>query len=250
MRIQAIRASETLYKHGDKSLADDYRAAAKDTDPDVALQALLTLNVLKVADAPAVIQATMAENKARGVQEIGKVLLTPPARGRGSVGMTTEQQDLLQRGETIYTELCFSCHGPDGRGAPMAGAPAGTMMAPPLAGSPRVQGAPRLRRQGAAERVDRAAERTRPTRRSWCRWGRRTTGSRRSAPTCATTSATPAALVSVADVARVRDGRRGPQDDVDGAGAGGVAAGAGAGGRGVEGDRQPQSGRRAGRVDA
>ncbi|MEO8078297.1 MAG: c-type cytochrome, partial [Acidobacteriota bacterium] len=47
---------------------------------------------------------------------------------------------LLVKGETIYNELCFSCHGSDGRGAPMAGAPAGTMMAPPLAGSPRVQG--------------------------------------------------------------------------------------------------------------
>ena len=30
MRIQAIRASETLYKAGDRSFAADYRAAAKD----------------------------------------------------------------------------------------------------------------------------------------------------------------------------------------------------------------------------
>ncbi|MEO7275623.1 MAG: c-type cytochrome, partial [Vicinamibacterales bacterium] len=139
LRIQAIRASESLYKHGDHSFAADYKAAAKDTDADVSLQALLSLNVLKIADGPATIQATMDANKARGIQEIGKVLMTPPARGRGGIGMTTEQQDLLQRGETIYTELCFSCHGPDGRGAPLAGAPAGTMMAPPLAGSPRVQ---------------------------------------------------------------------------------------------------------------
>ena len=33
MRIQAIRASETLYKGGDKSFADDYRALAKDPTP-------------------------------------------------------------------------------------------------------------------------------------------------------------------------------------------------------------------------
>ena len=51
MRVQAIRASETLYKAGDKSFAADYRAAAKDADADVAIQAMLTLNVLKVADA-------------------------------------------------------------------------------------------------------------------------------------------------------------------------------------------------------
>ena len=49
MRIQAIRASETLYKAGDKSFDADYRAAAKDADADVALQAMLTLNVLQGA---------------------------------------------------------------------------------------------------------------------------------------------------------------------------------------------------------
>jgi mono/diheme cytochrome c family protein len=140
MRIQAMRASETLYKAGDKSFADDYRAATKNADVDVALQAILTLNVLKVNDAAAVIQATMAANQTRGIQEIGKLLLAPPGgRGRGAGGLTAEQQDQRQRGETTYKELCFSCHGDDGRGVPMAGAPPGTMMAPALAGSPRVQ---------------------------------------------------------------------------------------------------------------
>ena len=47
IRVQAIRASETLYKAGDKSFASDYRAMTKDADPDVVIQAMLTLNVLK-----------------------------------------------------------------------------------------------------------------------------------------------------------------------------------------------------------
>ncbi len=34
MRIQAIRASETLYKAGDKSFANDYRALTKDPDTE------------------------------------------------------------------------------------------------------------------------------------------------------------------------------------------------------------------------
>jgi mono/diheme cytochrome c family protein/glucose/arabinose dehydrogenase len=142
MRVQAIRASETLYKQGDKSFAEDYRAVTKDADPDVALQAILTINVLKVPDAPVLIQATMEANKARGVQEIGKLLLAPPTGrgGRGGAGLTPELQEHLQRGATSYAENCFACHGTDGRGTPMAGAPAGTMMGPPLAGSPRVQG--------------------------------------------------------------------------------------------------------------
>ena len=45
IRIQAIRASETLYKAGDKSFANDYRAMLKDADPDVVIQAMLTLNL-------------------------------------------------------------------------------------------------------------------------------------------------------------------------------------------------------------
>ena len=48
MRVQAIRASETLYKAGDQSFAADYRALAKDADVDVVIQAMLTMNVLKV----------------------------------------------------------------------------------------------------------------------------------------------------------------------------------------------------------
>ena len=142
MRVQAIRASESLYKHGDKSFADDYRASTKDADPDVALQAMLTINVLKVAEAPAIIQATMDANTSRGVQEIGKLLLAPPTGrgGRGTAGLSPALTDMLQRGATSYAETCFACHGSDGRGTPMAGAPPGTMMGPPLAGSPRVQG--------------------------------------------------------------------------------------------------------------
>jgi mono/diheme cytochrome c family protein len=143
MRIQAIRASETLYKAGDRSFADDYRAAAKDTDVDVAIQALLTLNVLKVADADDVIKATMAANPALGIHEIGRVLLAPPPSfggGRGGPVMTSEQQQLMERGRTIYTEVCFSCHGDDGRGAPVVGGEPGATMAPPLAGSAHVQG--------------------------------------------------------------------------------------------------------------
>jgi putative heme-binding domain-containing protein len=46
----------------------------------------------------------------------------------------------LERGATVYKELCYTCHGPDGRGAPLAGAPEGTTQAPPLAGSSRVLG--------------------------------------------------------------------------------------------------------------
>jgi glucose/arabinose dehydrogenase/mono/diheme cytochrome c family protein len=147
IRQAAIRASETLYKAGDRSLAADYRTLAKDPDPDVTIQALLTMNMLKIADAPAVIKNVSAENKAQGVQLVATTLLNPNAGGRGGglegLGgrtFTPEEQTMLQKGGTVYRELCFACHGDDGRGAPAPEGSAAGTRAPALAASANVVG--------------------------------------------------------------------------------------------------------------
>ena len=143
IRVQAIRASETLYKAGDKTLADDYRAMAKDADPNVVIQAMLSLSLFKVPDAPDVIKSAQAASKAKGVALIGDRLLAPPPTnfgGRRGGPLSADEQKRLQQGSEVFGAVCFSCHGSDGMGAPMSGAPPGTTMAPPLGGSPRVQG--------------------------------------------------------------------------------------------------------------
>ncbi len=142
IRIQAVRASETLYKAGDRSFASEYRLLAQDEDPDVAIQAILTLNLLEAPDADAAIRTAMGANQARGVQFVADRILNPPVTGRrGGRGPAfgTEEQASLQRGETIYHELCFSCHGENGQGTPTPGGN-GATLAPALAGSPRVTG--------------------------------------------------------------------------------------------------------------
>ncbi len=142
MRIQAIRASESLFKAGDTSFEKDLRDLLVDKDTKVVIQAMLTLKVLKAGDLKTIVSTAQHASDARGVQEIGNQLVRP-AGGGGGAGpsvTTSDQQTMLQRGAGIYGELCATCHGPDGHGAPLAGAPAGTMMAPALAGSPRVQG--------------------------------------------------------------------------------------------------------------
>ena len=142
IRVQAIRAIESLYKAGDTSFDADVRQLTKDPDTRVDIQAMLTLNLWKAPDLGTVVQAVQAANKARGVQEVGRRILRPPATafgGDNAGGMTAEDRSLLQQGEGIYSELCVACHGPEGAGVPVDLAPAGTMKAPPLAGSPRVQ---------------------------------------------------------------------------------------------------------------
>jgi mono/diheme cytochrome c family protein len=145
MRVVAIRTSETLYKAGDKSFAADYKALAKDPDPNVVIQAMLSLNLFKVADAAETIKAVQAENTAKGVALVSRYLLTPAANnplggGRRGGPLTPDQQKRLQQGSDVFGAVCFSCHGADGLGQPLAGAAAGASMAPALAGSTRVQG--------------------------------------------------------------------------------------------------------------
>ena len=150
IRIQAIRASETLYKAGDKTFAADYKALTKDPDTNVVIQAMLTINLQKIPEYATFVKTMTDASQVRGIREIGGQLLNPQASrgqrpsladaGAGAVNMSVEQRKVMQRGEAAYRELCFSCHGTDGKGAPMAGAPAGTTLAPPLAGSPRVSG--------------------------------------------------------------------------------------------------------------
>ena len=151
IRIQAIRASESLYKAGDKSFANDYRALLKDADTDVVIQAMLTINLRRIPQYSELIRATKDASSVRGITEFGDQLLRPQTSSQGQrpsladgavtgLNLSTEERRTLARGEATYKELCAACHGPDGKGAPMGGATDGTTLAPNLAGVPRLLG--------------------------------------------------------------------------------------------------------------
>jgi hypothetical protein len=96
LRIQAARLSETLIKAGDTTLVNDVKELAKDADPEVVIQSMLTVGFVQKAQAVAFIQATMAANKSAGVTVIGAQLAAnngqgarggrSPFGGRGGIG--------------------------------------------------------------------------------------------------------------------------------------------------------------------
>ena len=138
VRIAAIRTSETLFKKGDSSLIPGVRLLARDADPSVVIQAMLTANLLKWPDAKTFINGLIASSTSLGVKEIGAQLLAPPQQPIGAQFTAAEKQ-VLVHGEAIYKELCFACHGPDGKGMPVDGKP-GLIHAPPFAASKTVLG--------------------------------------------------------------------------------------------------------------
>jgi mono/diheme cytochrome c family protein len=136
VRENAIRATETLIKGGDKSLAADIIALAKDKDPNVAIQVIGTAKTQNFPEWENLAQIMISGNKSQGVQEIGKALITVPKPMNTQV-YSAQEIAVLKKGEGIYKELCFACHGFDGKGTPMQGA-RGVTMAPPLTGSKTV----------------------------------------------------------------------------------------------------------------
>ena len=140
MRIQAIRATESLYKAGDTSFAADWIAIAQaDGDTNVVIQSMLTLQHLKVPGTADTVASVRAARKARGIEWVaGRILNPPAAAGSRGPTLTAEESSAVERGATAYAESCFACHGEDGRGAPTPGGSG--LRAPALAGSPRVTG--------------------------------------------------------------------------------------------------------------
>lgn len=141
IKIQALRASETLYKAGDKSLETDYQKLLLDANTDVKIQAMLTAKFLQLPDLQSNIKLAMASSEAKGVKLVGEQIINPPRPrgfGVGGVELSQEQKESIERGSTIYNELCSQCHGNNGMGTPVGN----KLMAPALAGSMRIQGHP------------------------------------------------------------------------------------------------------------
>jgi mono/diheme cytochrome c family protein len=76
------------------------------------------------------------------VQLITNTMLKPEHRGaRGSRRASCSRREGAPRqGQEIYAQVCFACHGEDGRGAKVPGAQTEALLGPPLASSPRVLG--------------------------------------------------------------------------------------------------------------
>ncbi|MFD3274684.1 DUF7133 domain-containing protein [Aquirufa echingensis] len=143
IRIQALKASETLYKAGDKSFASMYEKSMLDADPEVAMQAIFSAKFVKAPDLETQVKASIAKHPSGGVKLVGEQTITPPKpRQNGPFNgteLSKDQKEILARGELVFAELCSQCHGNDGMGKSAGN---NKLLAPALAGSFRIQSHP------------------------------------------------------------------------------------------------------------
>jgi len=135
LRVQAIRASETLIKAGDSSLITDIQNLAADENPQVKLQSALSAKLHKFPQWEQQLTLHIAQSPLTGLRELGSGLLNKAPKI--SSEFTPAQRKQFERGMKIYQEVCFACHGADGMGTPIPG-DAGKTLAPPLANSQTV----------------------------------------------------------------------------------------------------------------
>jgi cytochrome c553 len=169
VRAAAIRMSEPFLQKGANTLLADVRALAKDADSEVLKQLILSAKHANFPDYGALIQEVASGTPLNSVKTIADNTLNPHQPAAPGPQYTAEEQKMLKAGSEAFASLCAACHGADAKGTPMAGAPAGTLMAPPLAGSKTINS-----HRDASINISCAASPARSTERrttaSWCRW--------------------------------------------------------------------------------
>jgi len=115
------------------------RAALRDADPRVTIQAMLSVRRAGLKDAEKVIKVTAATSSSAGVYAINEQLWTNNEDPQLIRLLGVDGLKSYRAGATLYNSVCFACHGTDGRGAPAPGAE-GHTIAPPLVESRRVLG--------------------------------------------------------------------------------------------------------------
>jgi putative membrane-bound dehydrogenase-like protein len=124
VRSAALRISERLLSQGDDALLTKLAPLAADPDPNVVAQLVLTVGFSR-SKAPAL--ALLEQCK--GGKVAPDLLDAYVKNSTGRINGIREAK--LTKGGEIYASLCFSCHGPDGKGIDVGS----SKLAPPLAGA-------------------------------------------------------------------------------------------------------------------
>ncbi len=142
IRIQALRASETLYKYGATGLGSYYQDLLKDEDVSVVIQTLQTMYLLGIDGIEKNIVSTLKSNSSKGVQVVGHQILEniEEKRKMEDSKYSGPELALFNKGKEIYDGFCSTCHGVEGLGTPTGRE--GDIIAPAFSGSDRIQGHP------------------------------------------------------------------------------------------------------------
>lgn len=145
IRRMAIWVGEDFIRNNDQSFITAITALSSDKEVDVRTQLAQSLRYANAEQAAPVLQAlTKDEDVNRSmVYQAAQITLGHLTKSLAvpvnTENLKEEEKVMVIKGAENYKSLCSSCHGSDGKGLQLGGS---AMVAPPLSGSPRVNGDP------------------------------------------------------------------------------------------------------------
>lgn len=144
VQTHAIRVSESLAKSNNPAIMAALAKLGDSKDPEVVVQLLHTALYL---DTPEPLSAAMDSAIKQHANNPVVQHLTAWRSQRVAQKMKEQEErmknaqlaDTMQAGKETYQQLCFACHGENGKGQPLAGQK-GKFLAPSFVGSKRVLG--------------------------------------------------------------------------------------------------------------
>lgn len=144
VRTAAIRVSEPFLAQGETTVVEAFLVNSfLAEDIEMQLQALNSIaysntkNEQLVAFGQKLKEEKRDHPTVKGVAEIHRALAEKLAREEALRAKNKAFADSMTRGRAAYEQLCFSCHGAEGKGVPMPGVE-GQFLAPSFVENPRV----------------------------------------------------------------------------------------------------------------
>ncbi len=141
VRKAAVWMSEQWITKNDASFIQSLDSLKNDQDPDVLSQLYLSLRMNQTPQAKAIVAYLLKKYQdVATIQYSHEVFVEAFARAEAEQKrihqLSASDQLLVSKGSVIFKQYCASCHGKDGKGILQGQA----LTAPPLSGSPRVNG--------------------------------------------------------------------------------------------------------------
>lgn len=141
VRKAAVWICDPYVKKDDPEVLEKLEPLMNDTSADVRFQLSLTLRFGQSAKAQSMLKEILAHNTSNevitGSWKRYEEFKRESALESRITGMSDKDKDLVRDGREIFSQLCSTCHGQDGKGV-------SSMVAPALAGQPRVNGDPNV----------------------------------------------------------------------------------------------------------
>lgn len=146
VRTNAIRIAEPFLTSGNSSVVAAFTDSSHlEKDPEMYLQAINSIRfsgtdneaLLSLRDS--LIEDNNDNPVISRLKQLDRDNQSEREKRRADAQKSARFASSMEKGKVIYQQLCFSCHGPDGKGAPMPGQP-GHKLAPSFVNNPRLIG--------------------------------------------------------------------------------------------------------------